>query len=98
MVIEDYNYNDFPAVAFAARIDGRDQDTFVPAAKLVANGECFSIVSDYLGTPMQAYDKQGDKVWEQELDIYGRQRKRPSAFIPYNVGLPPANPIGSWLM
>ena len=59
MVIEDYNYNDFPAVAFAARIDGRDQDTFVPAAKLVANGECFSIISDYLGTPLQAYDKQG---------------------------------------
>ncbi|WP_455073606.1 RHS repeat domain-containing protein [Prevotella jejuni] len=60
-----------------------EQDTFVPAAKLVANGDCFSIVSDYLGTPMQAYDKQGDKVWEQELDIYGRQRKRPSAFIPF---------------
>ena len=83
MVIEDYNYNDFPAVAFAARIDGRDQDTFVPAAKLVANGDCFSIVSDYLGTPLQAYDKKGDKVWEQELDIYGRQRKRPSAIIPF---------------
>ena len=60
-----------------------EQDTFVPAAKLVANGECFSIVSDYLGTPLQAYDKQGNKVWEQELDIYGRQRKRPSAFIPF---------------
>ena len=60
-----------------------EQDTFVPAAKLVANGECFSIVSDYLGTPMQAYDKNGEKVWEQELDIYGRQRKRPSAFIPF---------------
>ena len=83
MVIEDYNYNDFPAVAFAARIDGRDQDTFVPAAKLVANGGCFSIISDYLGTPLQAYDKKGNKVWEQELDIYGRQRKRPSAFIPF---------------
>ena len=55
----------------------------MPAAKLVANGECFSIVSDYLGTPMQTYDKQGSKVWEQELDIYGRQRKRPSAFIPF---------------
>ena len=81
MVIEDYNYNDFPAVAFAARIDGRDQDTFVPAAKLVANGGCFSVISDYLGTPLQAYDKQGNKVWEQELDIYGRQRKRPSSFI-----------------
>ena len=60
-----------------------EQDTFVPAAKLVANGDCFSIISDYLGTPLQAYDKQGDKVWEQELDIYGRQRKRPSAFIPF---------------
>ena len=60
-----------------------EQDTFVPAAKLVANGECFSIISDYLGTPMQAYDKKGNKVWEQELDIYGRQRKRPSAFIPF---------------
>ena len=60
-----------------------EQDTFVPAAKLVANGDCFSIVSDYLGTPMQAYDKRGNKVWEQELDIYGRQRKRPSAFIPF---------------
>ena len=83
MVIEDYNYNDFPAVAFAARIDGRDQDTFVPAAKLVANGECFSIISDYLGTTLQAYDKQGNKVWEQELDFYGRQRKRPSSFIPF---------------
>ena len=34
--------------------------------EIVANGECFSIVSDYLGTPMQAYDKQGDKVWEQD--------------------------------
>ena len=60
-----------------------EQDTFVPAAKLVANGDCFSIISDYLGTPLQAYDKQGNKVWEQELDIYGRQRKRPSAFIPF---------------
>ena len=60
-----------------------EQDTFVPAAKLVANGECFSIISDYLGTPLQAYDKQGNKVWEQALDIYGRQRKRPSAFIPF---------------
>ena len=60
-----------------------EQDTFVPTAKLVANGECFSIISDYLGTPLQAYGKKGNKVWEQEQDIYGRQRKRPSAFIPF---------------
>ena len=86
MVIEDYNYNDFPAVAFAARIDGRDQDTFVPAAKLVANGECFSIVSDYLGTPQQAYDKEGNKVWEQKLDSFCRKRRKDnnnSSFIPF---------------
>ena len=86
MVIEDYNYNDFPAVAFAARIDGRDQDTFVPAAKLVANGECFSIVSDYLGTPQQAYDKEGNKVWEQKLDSFGRKSRKDnnnSSFIPF---------------
>ena len=60
-----------------------EQDTFVPAAKLVSNGDCFSIISDYLGTLLQAYDKKGNKVWKQELDINGRQRKRPSAFIPF---------------
>ena len=53
--------------------------------EIVANGECFSIVSDYLGTPMQAYDKQGDKVWEQELDIYGRQRKTPFGVHSFQV-------------
>ena len=55
-----------------------EQDTFVPAAKLVANGDCFSIVSDYLGTPQQAYDKEGNKVWEQELDraeFYAKSNK-----------------------
>ena len=60
-----------------------EQNTFIPAAKLAANVESFSIVSDYLGTPLQAFDNNGNKVWEQELDIYGRQRKRPSAFIPF---------------
>ena len=62
-----------------------EQDTFVPTAKLVANGECFSVISDYLGTPLQAYDKRGNKVWEQELDIYGRKRtgNNKSSFIPF---------------
>ena len=63
-----------------------EQDTFVPAAKLVANGECFSIVSDYLGTPLQAFDNNGNKIWEQELDIFGRKRRKgnnKSSFIPF---------------
>ena len=55
----------------------------MPAAKPVANSGRSTITSDYFATPLQAYDKQGNKVWEQELDIYGRQRKRPSAFIPF---------------
>ena len=63
-----------------------EQDTFIPAAKLAANGESFSIVSDYLGTPLQAFDNNGNKVWEQELDIFGRKRRtgnNKSSFIPF---------------
>ena len=63
-----------------------EQDTFIPAAKLAANGESFSIVSDYLGTPLQAFDNNGNKVWEQELDIFGRKRRKGnnnSSFIPF---------------
>jgi RHS repeat-associated protein len=32
----------------------------------------YSIISDYLGTPVEAYDADGEKVWSAELDIYGR--------------------------
>ena len=63
-----------------------EQNTFIPAAKLAANGESFSIVSDYLGTPLQAFDNNGNKVWEQELDIFGRKRRKDnnnSSFIPF---------------
>ena len=43
------------------------------------------IVSDYLGTPLQAFDNNGNKVWEQELDIFGRKRtgNNKSSFIPF---------------
>ncbi|MFL0062026.1 RHS repeat domain-containing protein [Tenacibaculum maritimum] len=44
---------------------------FVPSAKLVGT-ERYSILSDYLGTPIQAYDAKGNIVWECELDIYGK--------------------------
>ena len=63
-----------------------EQNTFIPAAKLAANGESFSIVSDYLGTPLQAFDNNGNKKWEQELDIFGRKRRKGnnnSSFIPF---------------
>jgi RHS repeat-associated protein len=51
-----------------------DQNKFTPSAKIV-NGQYYSIISDYLGTPVQAYDDAGKKVWDCELDIYGKIRK-----------------------
>ncbi|WP_236545628.1 RHS repeat domain-containing protein, partial [Tenacibaculum maritimum] len=57
---------------------------FVPSAKLVG-GERYSILSDYLGTPIQAYDAKGNIVWECELDIYGKVRNLhgEKTFIPF---------------
>ena len=46
-------------------------DDFVPTAKITNDGS-FSIVNDYLGTPVEAYDEAGERVWSAELDIYGR--------------------------
>ncbi|WP_212893042.1 RHS domain-containing protein, partial [Capnocytophaga canimorsus] len=51
-----------------------ENGSFVPIGKLTEN-ESFSIVSDYLGTPVQAFNEQGELVWARELDIYGRVRK-----------------------
>ena len=50
-----------------------DEGTFVPSAKLVGERR-YSIISDYLGTPIEAYDEEGRRVWARELDIYGRVR------------------------
>ncbi len=44
---------------------------FTPVAK-VTDGERYTIVHDYLGTPTQAYDSRGNLVWEMLLDVYGR--------------------------
>lgn len=45
----------------------------------------YSIISDYLGTPIEAYDEEGQRVWARELDIYGRTRSEEGAvgFIPF---------------
>ena len=50
-----------------------DEGTFVPSAKLVGERR-YSIISDYLGTPIEAYDEEGRRVWARELDVYGRVR------------------------
>lgn len=61
-----------------------DPNTFRPTAKLVGENH-YSIVCDYLGTPTQAYDQNGKKVWDCELDIYGKVRtlQGDKTFIPF---------------
>ncbi len=59
-----------------------DEGSFVPQAKITNEGT-FSIISDYLGTPIMSFDEKGNKVWERELDIYGNVRKGDSTFVPF---------------
>ncbi|KGN81815.1 hypothetical protein HW49_03770 [Porphyromonadaceae bacterium COT-184 OH4590] len=47
---------------------------FTPVAKIQGD-KSYSIISDHLGTPIRAIDTNGVKVWERELDIYGKVRK-----------------------
>ncbi|WP_419051717.1 RHS repeat-associated core domain-containing protein [Parabacteroides goldsteinii] len=47
-----------------------DGTSFTPVAK-VTEEERYTIVHDYLGTPTQAYDSNGELVWEMLLDVYG---------------------------
>ncbi|WP_024468254.1 RHS repeat domain-containing protein [Treponema pedis] len=58
---------------------------FTPVAKIQGDKH-YSIISDHLGTPLQAIDTQGNKVWERELDIYGKVRKETEEtanFVPF---------------
>jgi RHS repeat-associated protein len=50
-----------------------EEGSFVPAARVTDYGSQ-SIVTDYLGTPVQMFDAKGEKTWEAQLDIYGRVR------------------------
>jgi len=61
-----------------------EENTAKPTAKIVGNKK-YSIVTDYLGTPCQAFDENGKKVWETELDIYGKIRtlEGEKCFVPF---------------
>ncbi|WP_303812861.1 RHS repeat domain-containing protein [Apibacter mensalis] len=59
--------------------------SFLFTAKL-SEGKSYSIVSDYLGRPAQAYDDKGKLVWQVEFDTYGRIREdsfNNKQFIPF---------------
>ena len=55
---------------------------YTPVAKLVDDKK-YSIINDYLGTPICAFDEKGKQVWKRELDIYGNVREGDSSFIPF---------------
>jgi RHS repeat-associated protein len=61
-----------------------EDGSFVPCAKIENDNE-YSIVADYLGTPTHAYNSTGQKVWEREIDCYGKVRKLDGEkdFCPY---------------
>ncbi len=59
-----------------------EEGTFVPQAKITNEGT-YGIISDYLGTPIQAFDENGEQVWERELDIYGKVKRGDSKFVPF---------------
>ena len=61
-----------------------DSDSYVPTAKIVGDRH-YSIVSDYIGRPVQAYDDNGNIVWQADYDIYGNIRNLHGSrqFIPF---------------
>ena len=61
-----------------------DSDSYVPTAKIVGDRH-YSIISDYIGRPVQAYDDNGNVVWQADYDIYGNLRNLHGSrqFIPF---------------
>ncbi len=47
-----------------------EKKSFVPAA-MIKEGKAYSILTDHLGTPTQAYDAEGNEVWSRVLDMNG---------------------------
>ena len=48
-----------------------EEESFVPMA-LLLNGKAYSVVTDQLGTPTEAYNAEGEEVWRRRLDMNGR--------------------------
>ena len=46
----------------------------MPYGKIV-NGKHYSIITDHLGTPIEAYNQEGELIWEREQDLYGNSRQ-----------------------
>ena len=51
-----------------------EEQRFAPVAKLTAQGS-YSVVADYLGTPLAFYSEAGKLAGEMQLDSYGAVRQ-----------------------
>jgi RHS repeat-associated protein len=52
-----------------------DEGSFRPYAK-IENNKIQSIITDYLGTPVEMFDKDATQSWSVDYDIYGKIRKQ----------------------
>ena len=61
-----------------------EEGSYVPVAK-IQNGERYTIIRDYTGRPVEAYNSYGNVVWQADYDIYGdlRNIKGIRDFIPF---------------
>ena len=61
-----------------------EEGSYVPVAK-IQDGERYTVISDYMGRPVEAYNSYGTIVWQGDYDIYGnlRNRKGIRDFIPF---------------
>ena len=61
-----------------------EEGSYVPVAK-IQNSERYTIISDYMGRPVEAYNSYGNVVWQADYDIYGdlRNIKGIRDFIPF---------------
>ncbi|TWP23574.1 hypothetical protein ETU10_06950 [Apibacter muscae] len=50
-----------------------ENGALVPTGR-IEQGKTHSIISDYIGRPIQVYNEEGECVWETEYDIYGNLR------------------------
>ena len=62
-----------------------EEGSYVPVAK-IQNGERYTIISDYMGRPVEAYNSYGNVVWQADYDIYDdlRNIKGIRDFIPFH--------------
>src|SRR5690554_2302154 len=59
-----------------------EEGGFTPIAT-IKEDKYYSIVSDYMGTPKQGYDIEGNLIWQRELDVYGNPVIGKNDFMPF---------------